>query len=296
MQLIGRGKVKDIYRDNDHLVFVFSDRISVFDKVIPNEVPSKGEVLCRCAAHWFRVIDGMGMNHHYLSSEKNSMKVRRVDVITDYSQLNHSTKSYLIPVEVICRHYVAGSLHDRLKKGRIAPEDLGLGSIPEYGEPLPEPFIEFTTKLEEHDRSITEEEALEISGMTREELDTVKEWVLRIDERMARDVRPRGLIHVDGKKEFAFDGERNLMVIDTFGTPDEDRFWDVREYENGRYIELSKEFVRQYYRSTGYHEELQKAREAGQREPEIPPLPQEMVEQVQRVYVDLYERITGEGW
>ena len=88
--------------------------------------------------------------------------------------------------------------------------------------------------------------------------------------------------------------DRKLMVIDTFGTLDEDRWWDAEEYAKGNIVELSKEFVRQYYRETGYHKALYDAREKGEPEPDIPALPQEIIDRVSKLYVDMYERITGE--
>jgi phosphoribosylaminoimidazole-succinocarboxamide synthase len=86
------------------------------------------------------------------------------------------------------------------------------------------------------------------------------------------------------------------MLLDTFGTADEDRFWDVEQYENGKLVELSKEAVRQYYRSTGYHKELMDARDSGiskEREPPIPPLPENEVQKVADLYKEMYERLTG---
>src|SRR5207247_8331254 len=140
-------------------------------------------------------------------------------------------------------------------------------------DPLPQPFVEVTTKLEKVDRELTTQEALAISKLSPSEYEALVDAVLRIDERLNADVRKRGLIHVDGKKEFAMDGDRRLMLVDTFGTADEDRFWDLDAYEKGRQVELSKEFVRQYYRKIGYHQALMDARAAGKPEPDIPPLP-----------------------
>ena len=90
------------------------------------------------------------------------------------------------------------------------------------------------------------------------------------------------------------DQERRLMLVDTFGTADEDRFWDLEAYQKGEQIELSKEFVRQYYRKIGYHQALMEAREAGGPEPDIPPLPEEVTKEVSDLYVALFERLTGE--
>jgi len=90
------------------------------------------------------------------------------------------------------------------------------------------------------------------------------------------------------------DGDRRLMLVDTFGTADEDRFWDLKEYDRGRQVELSKEFVRQYYRKIGYHQALMDARAAGKPEPDIPPLPADVTKEVSDLYVALFERMTGQ--
>src|SRR5439155_7150746 len=151
-----------------------------------------------------------------------------------------------------------------------------------------------TTKLEKVDRELTTAEALAISKLSPGEYDDLVKAVLKIDDRLNTEVRKRGLIHVDGKKEFGMDEERRLMLVDTFGTADEDRFWDRKEYEQGREVELSKEFVRQYYRKIGYHQALTDARAARKPEPEIPPLPDDVTKQVSDLYVSLFERLTGE--
>ena len=297
MKLLRKGKVKEVYEaSRDELEFVFTDQISVFDKIIPSLVPHKGETLCRTSAHWFEMVKAMGIPTHFLRVVGgNRMRVRRVRIIEDYSKLGPRTRSYLIPLEVIARYYVAGSFHDRIKSGDIRPEDAGFpkGHVPKYGDPLPEPFLETTTKLEKVDRELTREEAVRISGLTPEEYDGLLETVLRIDERLNAEVRGRGLIHVDGKKEFAMDAGRRLMLVDTFGTADEDRFWDLAAYGRGEQVELSKEFVRQYYRRTGYHGRLMAARKAGAPEPDIPALPDDALKGVSGLYISLFERLTG---
>ena len=292
------GKVKEVYEvDDDTLEFAYTDNISVFDKIIPSQVPHKGETLCRTAKYWFGLLNEAGIRNHYLSEpSKDRMRVQRVRVIRDYSKIDGTTTNYLIPLEVICRYYAAGSLLDRLKSGKVTPEQLGFpaGHVVKKGEKLPRPFIECTTKLEEHDENLTDEEAKKMAGLSDAEFKEIEETVLKVDEIIAREAGKRGLIHVDGKKEFGYDKERRLMVVDTFGTLDEDRWWDAEEYAKGNIVELSKEFVRQYYRETGYHEALYDAREKGLPEPDIPALPQEIIDRVSALYVDMYERITGE--
>ena len=298
MQHIMTGKVKEVYAiDDDTLEFAYTDHISVFDKIIPSMIPHKGETLCRTAKYWFNLLTKEGINNHFISEpSKDRMDVKRVQIIRDYSKIDQNTKNYLIPLEVICRYYAAGSLLDRLKSGKVKPEDLGFepGHEVKKGEKLPKPFVECTTKLEATDMNLTTEEAKKMAGLTDAEYDNIVATTLKIDEIIAREAGKRNLIHCDGKKEYAFDKERKLMVIDTFGTLDEDRWWDAEEYAKGNIVELSKEFVRQYYRETGYHKALYDAREKGEPEPDIPALPQEIIDRVSKLYVDMYERITGE--
>ena len=295
-KLILKGKVKEAYDLGDKLEFRFTDNISVFDKVIPSLIPNKGETLCREGTYWFQRAEQMGIKTHFLDYiPPNAMVVKKVDIIQS-RDITSQSKRYLIPLEFICRWFVAGSLFDRIKEGKVNVSALGFpsGHKVEYGEFLPEPFLEVSTKLEKTDRLLDMKSALRISGLTAKELEGAKELVLKIDQDLGKSVEKRGLIHVDGKKELAFDENRALMVVDVYGTADEDRFWDKQKYEAGEFVDLSKEYVRQYYRSMGYKDRLYNARDAGQKDPEIPPLPDEVVDQTSQIYMKLFEMITGQ--
>ncbi len=298
MEHIRTGKVKEVYKvDDSTLEFVYTDNISVFDKIIPSQIPHKGETLCRTAKYWFEILAKNGIKNHFIEYlPPNRMRVKRVDIIEDYDLIDAGTKNYLIPLEIICRYYAAGSLMDRVKKGAVTAKDLGFPEGHEIvaGEKLPKPYVEATTKLEEVDRELSYEEAIDIAGLTGFEYSNIIDTVLKVDEIIAAEVSKHNLIHCDGKKEFGFDENRNLIVLDTFGTLDEDRWWDAAEYEQGRILQLSKEMVRQHYRESGYHEKLMEAREKGLEEPDIPALPQNIIDEVSQLYVDMYERITGE--
>ncbi len=293
-KLIRKGKVKEVYEIGpDELEFHFTDNISVFDKVVPEEIPRKGETLCKTSSYWLEKSEDLGFNTHFIEmTEEDKMKVERVKVIEDYDKINEETTTYLIPLEFISRYFVAGSLHDRIEKGDIDYEKLGFDEKPEYGDRLPKPYFEVTTKLEEFDRKLEKEEALSIAGLTEQEFNQVKEMVFQIDELIAENVEKNGLLHVDGKKEFAMNQNRELMIVDSFGTADEDRFWEKDEYEKGNFVQKSKEFVRQYYREIGYHEKLMEAREKDSKEPPIPPLPEDMIERTSELYLNLMYRLT----
>jgi len=295
-KLLIKGKVKEAYDLGDRLEFTFTDHISVFDKVIPSLIPFKGETLCREGVYWFNRAADMGIATHFLEYlVPNSMLCKKVEILQP-SQITEQSKNYLIPLEFICRWYVAGSLLDRVKEGKVRPGDLGFapGHRISAGEPLPEPFIEVSTKLEKTDRLLGKAEALQIAGLTPGEYDDAREIVIKIDKDIGRSVASRGLIHVDGKKELAFDEDRQIMVVDVYGTADEDRFWDKARYEDGAFVDLSKEYVRQYYRKIGYKDRLYAARDSGKDEPPIPALPPDVVEETGRIYMRLFEMITGE--
>jgi phosphoribosylaminoimidazole-succinocarboxamide synthase len=297
-KFLRRGKVKEVYEISPtELEFRFTNDISVFDKHIPSEIPHKGETLARTAAYWFELCSRLGIPHHYLGlSGPTAMRVKRVQVVPKPATLGPHPKGYLVPLEVIVRYYLAGSMWDRVKSGQVSAEMLGFskGKTLTYGIPLPEPHFEVTTKLEPVDRLLSTEEALSLSALEPKELGTIRETILKVDAAMQKEVGPRGLIHVDGKKEFAVDAEGVLMIVDTFGTADEDRFWDQAAYDRGRQVDFSKEFVRQHYRQTGYYDALLKARQAGTPEPPIPALPPLLVDEVSRLYTTVYQRLTGE--
>jgi phosphoribosylaminoimidazole-succinocarboxamide synthase len=296
MKLLNKGKVKEVYEVSDtELEFLFTDNISVFDQIIPSRIPRKGEVLCRCAEFWFRQIEDIVKTDLIKVILPNKMRVRRVNIIRDYGKINNKTTNYLIPLEFVLRWYNAGSLYANMTGGKIKPEAAGFekGHKPVYGEPLPEPLFEQTTKLEPIDRKLTIDEALKISGLTMDELNNIKEICIKIDEKMDREVRKRGLMHADGKKEFGMNENREIMILDTFGTPDEDRFWDATEYDKGNIVEFSKEFVRKYYEKISHKKKLDEAREKGLPEPKIPPLPEDMIKKTSELYVDLFGKITG---
>ncbi len=297
-KFLRRGKVKEVYEISaTELEFRFTNDISVFDKHIPSEIPHKGETLARTAAYWFELCSRLGVPHHYLSlAGPTAMRVKRVQVVPKPATLGPHPKNYLVPLEVIMRYYLAGSMWDRVKAGKVSAEELGFpkGKTLTYAMPLPEPHFEVTTKLEPVDRLLTISEALSLSALSAKELDAIRETVLKVDVAMQKEIGPRGLIHVDGKKEFAVDANGVLMLVDTFGTADEDRFWDQAAYDRGRQVDFSKEFVRQHYRGTGYYDALLKARQTGTPEPAIPALPPLLVDEVSRLYTTVYQRLTGE--
>ena len=133
------------------------------------------------------------------------------------------------------------------------------------GIKLPKPYLEVSTKFEKFDRLLDRDEALSISNLSEKEFDSILSIVVKIDDIINKEALSRGLIHVDGKKEFALGEGREPILVDSFGTLDEDRWWDLEAYEKGEIVQLSKEFVRQHYLDSGHHNELYKARKKVQK-------------------------------
>lgn len=294
-ELLYTGSVKKVWTvpgRPDLVRFEFTDRISVFDKWIPNEVPRKGEVLCGVASFWFQRLVSLGVRSHFVEQTgPREMLVKRIEVEHNYAKITRDRRRVLVPLEFIQRHYVAGSLYDRMKAGTLPGVRHDLWA---YGQKLVEPWFEMSTKVERTDRLLALDEALAISKLDGSELGWIEDACKRIDLLIDAQVEPRGLLHVDGKKEFGRDEDGALMVVDVFGTPDEDRWWDAAAYARGEIVQFSKEFVRQHYRDTGYKDALYAARAEGRAEPDIPPMPAALVERTADLYVSLYERITGE--
>ena len=301
-ELLYSGKVKQVWStdDPDVLEFRYTNQISVFDQIIPSLIPRKGESLNRTTCHWFKLVEDAGIcdTHMIEMNAPNRCLGTRFEVIKEPGAIPRDMENVFVPLEVICRHHLSGSGWRRYAKGDVGAEEFGFepGTVLEEGCKLPTPYLEVSTKFEAFDRLLDREEALQISNLTDEEFDAILECVLKIDDIIEREASARGLIHVDGKKEFALGPGRKPVLVDSFGTLDEDRWWDAKTYANGEIVSLSKEFVREHYISTGHHKDLYDARSDGTEEPPIPALPQEIIDQTAELYASMFERLTGQSF
>lgn len=296
-EMLYQGKVKQVWSTNDPDIyeFRFTDQISVFDQIIPSLIPRKGETLNRTTAHWFKLVEEEGIcgTHLIELNAPDRCLVRRVDVIKEPGMVPRDAEWVFVPLEFIVRHYLAGSAWRRFQRGELTAEQLGIEDEAVYGQRLNKPLVEVTTKFEAYDRFVDREEALQISNITDEEFDSIIEACLKIDAVIEREAAKNGLIHVDGKKEFALGPGRKVVLVDTFGTLDEDRWWDAEKYAEGEQVELSKEFVRTHYINTGHQAELESARNEDRDDPPIPALPEEIIQQTADLYSSMYERLTS---
>ncbi len=301
-ELVYEGKVKQVWttEDPDIIEFRYTDQISVFDQIIPSLVPGKGQSLNRTSCHWFALIEAEDIcdTHIIEMNGPDRVRARRFDVIREPGAIAKDQENVFVPLEVICRHYLAGSGWRRYQRGEVSAEELGFaqGTEVKEGAKLPKPYLEVSTKFEKFDRLLDRKEALEISNLSDEEFDAILEIVVKVDAVIEREAAKAGLIHVDGKKEFALGKNRKPVLVDSFGTLDEDRWWDAAAYANGEIVQLSKEFVRGHYIETGHHDALYAARKEGTTEPPIPALPQTVIDQTSTLYKDMFERLTGKDF
>lgn len=238
-EMIYHGKVKQVWStdDPDIIEFRYTNQISVFDQIIPSLIPRKGESLNRTSCYWFDLVEKAGIceTHIIEMNAPDRVRARRFDVIREPGAIAKDRENVFVPLEVICRHYLAGSGWRRYQRGDAPAEEFGFepGTVLEEGVRLPSPYLEVSTKFEKFDRLLDRKEALEISNLTEDEFDSIMEIVIKIDQIIESEAGKRGLIHVDGKKEFALGKNRVPVLVDSFGTLDEDRWWDAEKYSEG---------------------------------------------------------------
>ena len=247
LELIGQGKVRDIYAvDNDHLLIVTTDRMSAFDVVLPNPIPGKGEVLTELSEFWFSKTAAIVDNH--LTDDLNL-----VDLLDSADQLDYFQKRSMIvkrlkplPIEAVVRGYLIGSgWKDYQATGAVCGIELQQGL--EMASQLPEPIYTPATKAEfgEHDENISYEETINLIG---EELASkVRDTAIEIYNFGVNHAKERGIIIADTKFEFGLDNDGNLFLIDEVLTPDSSRFWSIKEYKVGiSPPSFDKQYLRDY--------------------------------------------------
>ncbi|MFN2590870.1 MAG: phosphoribosylaminoimidazolesuccinocarboxamide synthase [Actinomycetota bacterium] len=279
--LHARGKVRDIYMAGDDLVMVATDRISAFDVILPDPIPSKGQVLTGLSLYWFGLTEHIIGNHLITATVAQfpdpfagrpadlagrAMLVRRAD---------------MVPIECVARGYLSGSgWKEYRRSGSVCGIDLPDGLV--ESERLPEPiFTPATKESTGHDINISFEETADRVG--RGLAERLKEATLSVYEFAAAHAGERGIILADTKFEFGF-ADGDLILCDEVLTPDSSRFWPADLYEPGQaQPSFDKQYVRDWLDQSGWDHE-----------PPPPNLPAEVVGQTASRYREAYERITGE--
>jgi phosphoribosylaminoimidazole-succinocarboxamide synthase len=244
VRLLRRGKVRDIYELNEHLLLVASDRVSAFDVVLPGGIPGKGEVLTQISLFWFDQVRDI-IDNHVVATE-----------VKDFPPLLHGSEEMLarrsmlvkktepLPVECIVRGYLSGSgWKEYQERATVCGIALPAGLV--ESARLHEPIFTPSTKAEEgHDINISFDEAARIIG--RGMAEQVKDASLRIYRKAREIAEAKGIIIADTKMEFGM-YEGRLILIDELLTPDSSRFWSISDYRPGKSQDsYDKQIVRDY--------------------------------------------------
>jgi len=276
-----RGKVRDVYTPGDeNLLIVACDRISAFDRVLPDPVPGKGIILTKMSNFWFEktahitpnhLLDGnpgrqlyLGLDWHYAGLDDRTVLVK---------------KTTPLAIEAIVRGYITGSGWKEYQESKMVcgirlPEGLT------ESEKLQEPIFTPSTKAESgHDENITFAEA---AGIVGEEIaKQVKEASIALYRFAADYALSRGIIIADTKFEFGLTDDGQLLLIDEVLTPDSSRFWPAEDYEPGRsQSSFDKQYVRDYLESIDWD-----------KEPPVPHLPEYIIRKTQEKYAEALRRL-----
>ena len=274
-----RGKVRDTYDLGDgRLILIASDRLSAFDRILA-VIPHKGQVLTQTARYWFEQTADICPNHVLDYPDPNVVVGRRVEIL---------------PVEIVVRDYLAGttgtSVLTLYKKGQRSMYGHTLPDGLRDNERLPQPIITPTSKAFDagHDEPLTPDEILDQGLLTAAQWAAVSTYALALFARGQRMAAERGLILVDTKYEFGLDAEGQIILADEIHTPDSSRYWIAESYAarfaaGERPDSFDKDFVRSWV--------------AARCDPYVDPIPEipaDLIEGASKVYVEAFERITGQ--
>jgi len=274
MDLLHSGKVRDVYLDGDDVILVASDRVSVYDVVLPTPVPDKGRILTQLSLWWFDQLRDLTPNH----------VVSGTDVPAQWAgRAIRCRRLKMIAVECIARGYLAGSgLAEYRRTGTVSGVALPSGLVD--GSKLPEPVFTPTTKAPAgvHDEFMTFDEV--VSQLGAPVADDLRRLTIEVYQRGAAIAAERGVLIADTKLEFGWAADGTLVLGDELLTPDSSRFWPADAWEPGRsQYSYDKQYLRDWATGTGWN-----------KQPPAPEVPADVVDVTRQRYIEAYERITGQ--
>ncbi len=276
------GKVRDLYdAGDDRILMVASDRVSVFDVVLPDVIPDKGRVLTALSTFWFDLTADLLPNHVISVDPADFPDASRPDADGRATLVRRTDP---VPMECIARGYLFGGAWNEYREhgtvqGRPMPAGLA------EAEQLPEPLFTPTTKADEgHDLPMTDAEAIDLVGA--ETFARLRDAALAIYARGAEHAAACGIILADTKFEFGTTADGELLLIDEVMTPDSSRYWPADTYApGGSPASFDKQFVRDYYLTLDWDKTAP-----------APPVPESVIAGTRARYVEAYERITGKDF
>jgi phosphoribosylaminoimidazole-succinocarboxamide synthase len=278
---VRRGKVRDVYAAGDHLIMVATDRISAFDYVLGSGIPDKGRVLNQLSAFWFGRTSHIVKNHLIATDVDQYPQSARAFAAQLEGRSSLVKRTNPLPVECVARGYISGSgWKDYKATGEICGVRLPKGL--RESDRLPEVLFTPATKAESgHDENISEEAAARVVG--QELLGRLKQLTLELYAHGVAHAGTKGIILADTKFEFGLTDGGELLLIDEMMTPDSSRYWPKDTYApGGPQKSFDKQYVRDYLESIKWN-----------KQPPVPSLPDDVVQNTRAKYLDAYRRLTG---
>lgn len=273
MELIHSGKVRDVYTDSGDLLLVASDRVSIYDVVLPTPVRGKGKILTQLSLWWFDRLADIAPSHVLSATDVPPQWAGRA------IRCQHLE---MIPVECIARGYLTGlGLAAYNEGGAVSGVTLPPGLT--EASRLPEPVFTPTTKAAAgHDEPMTFDDVVDLVGpQTAQELRRITLEVYQRGEQVAAE---RGIIVADTKLEFGWSKDGTLVLADEVLTPDSSRFWPADDWAPGRpQRSFDKQYLRDWSSSLDWD-----------RTPPGPDIPADVLAVLTSRYTELYEIITGQ--
>ncbi|GAB3858734.1 phosphoribosylaminoimidazolesuccinocarboxamide synthase [Micromonospora andamanensis] len=276
MELLHSGKVRDVYAEGDDLILVASDRVSVYDVVLPTPIPDKGKLLTALSLWWFEQLADLVPNH----------VISATDVPPEFAgRAIRCRRLEMVPVECVARGFLTGGgLKEYESTGMVSGVELPRGLV--EASILPEPIFTPSTKAPagEHDEPMTFAEVVDkVGAQTAERL---RQLTIDVYCRGAELAADRGILVADTKIELGWASDGTLVLGDELLTPDSSRFWPAESYQPGRaQFSYDKQYVRDWAATSGWDK----------RQP-APEVPAEVVDATRARYVDVYEKLTGTRW
>jgi len=273
MELLHSGKVREIYLDRGDIVLVASDRVSVYDVVLPTPIPDKGALLTQLSLWWFdRTTDVVA--NHVISAE---------DVPADVAgRAIRCRRLEMLPVECVARGYLTGSgLKDYQRTGSVSGVVLPAGLVD--GSKLPEPIFTPSSKAPagQHDEAISFDGVVDLVGA--DTAARLRDTTLELYRRGAALAAENGVLMADTKFEFGRAADGELVLGDEVFTPDSSRYWPAEDWAPGRtQRSFDKQIVRDWAAGTGWDKTAPG-----------PAIPDDVVKLARDRYLELYQRITG---
>ncbi|MCK5783025.1 MAG: phosphoribosylaminoimidazolesuccinocarboxamide synthase [Desulfobacterales bacterium] len=286
LQLIKRGKVRDIYDLDDKILLIATDRISAYDVIMPNPVPGKGEILTQISLFWFKIMEEIVPNHLISSNVDDYPDSCKpyADALNRRSML--VKKATPLPIECVVRGYISGSgWKSYQKSGEICGIKLPAGL--KESDQLAEPIFTPSTKEElgAHDINIDFDKAVNMVG--NELAEQVRDLSISIYKKGAELAAEKGIIIADTKFEFGIIKDQTsqkdqLILIDEVLTPDSSRFWPKQTYQpGGPQNSFDKQYLRDYLTSIKWD-----------KNPPAPSLPEEVIQNTYQKYMEALTFLT----